>query len=125
MREGGTAWIRRRFCPIVLVCILCLGIGLFLGRMLLRRRLGALALQTKGTVIAEYTPTPAPESCLNVNTASVDELAELPGIDRTLAERIVGYRRENGRFRHSYELMDIPGIDEKTYLALRDKITVG
>ena len=125
MREGGTAWVLRRFCPLVLVCILCLGTGLFLGRMLLRRSMGALALQTKGTVIAEYTPGPATEDRLNVNTASVEELAELPGVGRTLAERIVAYRRENGRFRYPYELMDIPGVDEKTYLDLRDRITVG
>ena len=125
MREGGSAWVLRRFCPILLACILCLGTGLFLGRMLLRRNMGALALQTQKTVIAEYTPSPAPEGCLNLNTASAGELAELPGIGPTLAERIVDYRRTNGWFRYPYELMDIPGIDEKTYTALRDRITVG
>ena len=125
MREGGTAWILRRFCPLVLVCILCLGIGLFLGRMLLRRSMGALALQTEKTVIAEHTPSPTPEGCVNINTASAGELEELLGIGPILAERIVEYRRENGRFRYVYELMDIPGIDENTYLALRDRITAG
>ena len=125
MREGRFAWILKRFCLLATVCILCLGIGLFFGRMLLRRNMGALALQTERTVIAEYTPAPVSEDRINLNTASANELADLPGLGPALAERIVDYRRENGRFRFPFEIMNIPGIDEKTYAALRDRITVG
>ncbi len=123
MQRGRSAWILKHFCLFAIIGILCLGIGLFLGRMLLRQRMGTLAFEVGRTSIAEPTFTPAPKDCLDLNTASVKELAELPGIGPALAERIVAYRRENGRFRFPYEIMDVAGIDEKTYAALRDRIT--
>ena len=123
MQRGKTAWILKHFCLIAMVAVLCLGIGLFLGRMLLRQRTGILAAEVGRSSIVELTPSPAPEGCLNLNTASVKELAELPGIGPVLAERIVEYRRTIGRFRYPYEITDISGIDEKIYSALRDRIT--
>ena len=123
MQRGGIAWILKHFCLFALVGILCLGIGLFLGRMLLRQRMGTLAVEVGRSSIVELTPSPAPTDCLNLNTASVKELAELPGIGPVLAERIVEYRRTNGRFRFPYEIMNVAGIDEKTYAGLRDRIT--
>ena len=125
MGEGKALWVLKRFCLLALACILFLGIGLFLGRMLLRRRMGPLALQTERTVIAEAAAAPAAEELLDLNTASADELADLPGIGPELAARIVAYRRENGPFRYPYEIMKIPGVEEKTFTALRDRITVG
>ncbi len=125
MQMGRIAWILKRFCPIAAVCILCLGVGLFLGRMLQRQNMGSLVIQTDRTVIAEYTSAPAAEERIDLNTASVNELAALPGLGPVLAQKIVDYRRENGRFRFPYEIMDIPGIDEKTYAGLRDRITTG
>ena len=123
MQRGKTAWILKHFCLFALTGILCLGIGLFLGRMLLRQRTGTLAVEVGRSSIVELTPSPAPEGCLNLNTASVKELAELPGIGPVLAERIVEYRRTIGRFRYPYEITDVAGIDEKIYTALRDRIT--
>ncbi|MBO4676916.1 MAG: helix-hairpin-helix domain-containing protein [Oscillospiraceae bacterium] len=123
MQRDKTAWILKHFCPVALVGILCLGIGLFLGRMLLRQRTDTLAIEVGRSSIVELTPSPAPNGCLNLNTASVKELAELPGIGPVLAERIVEYRRTIGHFRYPYEITDISGIDEKIYTALRDRIT--
>ena len=123
MQRGKTAWILKHFCLVALIGILCLGIGLFLGRMLLRQRTDTLAIEVGRSSIVELTPSPAPNGCLNLNTASVKELAELPGIGPVLAERIVEYRRTIGHFRYPYEITDISGIDEKIYTALRDRIT--
>lgn len=123
MQRGKTAWILKHFCLIAMVAVLCLGIGLFLGRMLLRQRTGILAAEVGRSSIVELTPSPAPTGCLNLNTASEKELAELPGIGPVLAERIVEYRRTIGRFRYPYEITDISGIDEKIYSALRNRIT--
>ena len=125
MQEGGGRWVLKHLCLLITVCILCLGIGLFLSRMLPRRNTGTLVLQTDETVIAEREEAEATAGRLNLNTASAAELASLPGIGQELARRIVAYRRTNGRFRYPYELMNIPGIDEKTYEALRDRITAG
>ena len=123
MQRGKSAWILKHFCLFVLVGILFLGIGLFLGRLLLRQRTGALTIEVGRSSITELTPSPAAKECLNLNTASANELAELPGIGPVLAERIVEYRRINGPFRYPYEITDVNGIDEKTYTALRDRIT--
>ncbi len=123
MQKGKIAWILKHFCLVALVGILCLGIGLFLGRMLLRQRTGTLAIEVGRSTIIEVTPSPAPKDCLNLNTASAKELAGLPGIGPVLADRIVEYRRTVGRFRYPYEITEVSGIDEKIYAALRDRIT--
>ena len=123
MRRDRAAWFLKHLCPFALAVILCLGVGLFVGRMLLRQKTGILAGEAGRSSITETTPSPAPKGCLDLNTASVKELAALPGIGMVLAERIVEYRRTTGRFRFPYEITNVPGIDEKTYTALRDRIT--
>jgi competence protein ComEA len=54
------------------------------------------------------------EFIVNVNTAPIVELAELPGIGPTLAERIVEYRETNGPFRTPDDLRKVKGIGAKT-----------
>jgi competence protein ComEA len=65
------------------------------------------------------------ESKININTASVLELQELPRIGEQVARRIVDYREKNGKFKRIEELMKIKGIGEKTFLQLKDRVTVG
>ena len=47
---------------------------------------------------------------VNINTADVDELDELPEVGPATAETIIEYRRTNGMFRSVHELEEIPGI---------------
>ncbi len=122
MWEDGSKRIKKHFCLLTSAFILCLGVCMFLCRMLLRQGMGAPELRTEETVIAERRQEDASSGRIDLNTASAAELAALPGLGRTLAERIVEYRRINGRFRFPYEIKDIPGIDEKTYEALRDRL---
>ncbi len=51
---------------------------------------------------------------LDLNTASAEELSELPGIGEILAERIVDYRNQYGPFSTLEDLLDVPGIGEST-----------
>ena len=51
---------------------------------------------------------------ININTADVDELDELPQVGPATAESIVEYRRTNGMFRSVDELEEIPGIGPAT-----------
>ena len=66
-------------------------------------------------------PAAAP---LNLNTATVTELAKLPGIGPAVAARIVEHRQKNGGFKKIEELMNVKGIGEKTFLKLKSLVTV-
>lgn len=61
---------------------------------------------------------------VNLNTASAEELATLPGIGEGKAQLILKYRRENGPFSDVAQLMQVSGIGESTYEGLEDRITV-
>ncbi|MXW29812.1 MAG: hypothetical protein F4045_05295 [Chloroflexi bacterium] len=71
-------------------------------------------------------PGPTGEAALsvNLNTASVQGLMELPGIGETLAGRIVAYREENGPFIRIDQIMAVSGIGPGTYEKLRRYVRV-
>ena len=60
---------------------------------------------------------------INLNTASSEELQELPGVGPSTAEKILAYRTQYGRFTNKEELMNVSGIGEKTYAKLENLIT--
>lgn len=62
---------------------------------------------------------------ININTASVEELQELPRIGPKVAQRIVDFRKEHGRFKRIEEIMKVKGIGESTFERIKDLITVG
>ncbi len=61
---------------------------------------------------------------VDVNTADVAELERLPGIGPSLANRIVAYRTQHGRFHHPEELRSISGMGPKTFAAIKDRMVV-
>lgn len=61
---------------------------------------------------------------ININTATQDLLATLPGVGPALAKRIVDYRERNGEFKRIEELMNVKGIGEKSFEKIRPHITV-
>ncbi|MDP2877442.1 MAG: helix-hairpin-helix domain-containing protein [Holophaga sp.] len=67
----------------------------------------------------------APQRPVNLNTATVTELMQLPKIGAKTAERIVAFRKQNGAFRRSEELMNVKGIGEKNFAKLKPFLTVG
>lgn len=62
---------------------------------------------------------------VNVNTATAEQLNELPGIGPAMAARIVEHRQKNGPFKKVEDLMNIRGIGEKNFLKLKPLVTVG
>ena len=56
---------------------------------------------------------------LNLNSATIEQLDELPGIGPVLAGRIVEFREKREGFRRLEELLAIPGISERKWRVLR------
>lgn len=52
------------------------------------------------------------DTLVELNTASIEQLVELPGIGPSYAERIVAYRDALGGFINAQQLMEIKGIGE-------------
>ncbi len=71
------------------------------------------------------TPTPPAGQLVNINTAAVDLLEQLPGIGPTTAQKIIEYREENGPFGRVEDLLKVPGIGPDTLDEIRGLITVG
>ena len=83
---------------------------LFLG--LLATTLAAAAMAAEGKRV------------VNINTADAAKLAFLPRVGPAVAERIVDYRKENGPFKSTEDLMHVRGIGEKTYELIKPYVTL-
>ncbi len=59
---------------------------------------------------------------LNINTATAEQWALLPGIGPAIAARLVAYRSERP-FTHVSHVMRVKGIGRKTYAAIRPYLT--
>lgn len=63
-------------------------------------------------------------SLININTATEQQLQELPGIGPAKAAAIVAHRQEHGTFSTTDGLKDVSGIGDKSFEQLSDLITV-
>jgi len=73
-----------------------------------------------GAFAAGAAPTAAR---VNINSASADELASLPGIGPAKAKAIIEYRSEEP-FTRPEDLRKVKGIGDKLYERLKDQIMV-
>ena len=51
-------------------------------------------------------------------------MRSLPGIGPKTAELVVQYRVKNGPFKKIEEIMNVRGIGEKSFLKIKDRLTV-
>jgi competence protein ComEA len=61
---------------------------------------------------------------VDLNTATVAELDTLPGVGPVLAQRILDWRTEHGQFASVDQLADVPGIGDSRMAQLRDLVRV-
>ena len=99
---GTGFWGLRRFAP-----------AMFLGKPDL------IAVPNEEQRQATEPLVPDKPALLNINTASAEELQTLPNIGERMAQRIVDYRTQHGKFDRVDALQNVKGIGAKTLEKLR------
>ena len=61
---------------------------------------------------------------VNINTATLEELTQLPGIGEATANKIIEYRKENGKFKSVEDIKNVAGIGNSKFENIKDLITV-
>ncbi len=69
-------------------------------------------------------PGAPPGGLLDLNTATPEQLDDLPGVGPVLAGRIVDWRTEHGRFASVDQLREVSGIGESKYSSMKSKVRV-
>ncbi len=69
--------------------------------------------------------TPAAGVRININTATAQELDQLPKIGPVTAQQIIEFRSRNGPFQRVEDIMQVKGIGQATFDQIKDMITVG
>jgi len=63
-------------------------------------------------------------SKIDINSADVETLAQLPGIGQKTAEKIISYRKTNGQFKNIDDLLNVKGIGQKKLDKMKAFITL-
>ena len=122
----------KRLAAFVIPALALLACGVMFGIFIMQTR-------TAGTVSVQHAEPDEPEEAvqtvaeeladaaddrLDLNTATAEDLQELPGIGKVIAQRIIDYRDLCGRFLDPEQLMEVDGIGEAKYEKIRDLVTV-
>ena len=59
---------------------------------------------------------------ININLANAEELMQLDGIGEKRAKDIIAYRRKNGKFQRIEDIMNVSGIEKKTFEKIKEYI---
>ncbi|WP_156883193.1 helix-hairpin-helix domain-containing protein [Lacticigenium naphthae] len=66
----------------------------------------------------------ASDQKISLNRATATELTALPGIGEKKANQIIQYREEVGSFKTIEEIMNVTGIGDKTFEAIKEMISL-
>ena len=86
--------------------------------------LAMAAVSTVSLSAAEKQAAAGNDKLVNINTADASQLVGLPQIGPKMAQRILDYRKSNGNFKRTQDLMKVKGIGEKIFAKLQPLITI-
>lgn len=135
MKRGGSVGRKRLeiFAAGLVALLACFTLGFYLGGEHASRVSRAAVAVEEIEPRAASSPAPVSETApeesvseapLDLNQATQEELEALPGIGPELARRILDYRETYGPFLTTDQIMEVSGIGEKRYDALKELITV-
>ena len=114
---------------IVFIGFICILLGVFLGRnstnnyITLKQATEPVSHIEKSEETDLVNTQADTLGKININTASLSLLTELPGIGESIAQRIIDYRTEHGPFTGVTDLLQVDGIGEKRLETIWDLVT--
>lgn len=76
------------------------------------------------SVLAQKSGAGQASEKISLNSATVEQLQELPGIGPSIAKRIIEHRTKVGRFNRIEEVINIKGVGEKKFQKIKDRLIV-
>jgi len=64
------------------------------------------------------------QGVLNIDTASENDFAMLPGIGKITAHRIIKFRDDNGGFKNLQEITRVEGVSQRLFISIKDHIAL-
>jgi competence ComEA-like helix-hairpin-helix protein len=116
---GRTVFRMKR--PIILIALIALTFSSCSAKRYVSNN-NSLSEKPVGQPSMSQSQTQKP--CVNLNTATAEELKGLPGIGEVMAGRVIDYRGRHGRFRRPAEIIIVEGFSETKYKAIAHRICI-
>jgi competence protein ComEA len=123
--------LRAKYFLLYLARCICINMELTKGSLFMKKIIFILLLSSvflttsANLVFADTAKTKFSQNqmtIINVNTASLAQLALLPGVGKKKAAAIMEYRTKNGNFKSVDDLVNVKGIGQKMLQKLKGQV---